>query len=82
MIKEKFNLTEEENKMCFQIAMRSHTMSAPYCWEKMQALAFLYTMIPVINKYYPEKEDRPQGCPSRSAVQQALNFIKSGQKPR
>ena len=25
---------------------------------------------------------RPQGCPSRSAVQQALNFIKSGQKPR
>ena len=34
MIKEKFNLTEDENKMCFQIAMRSHTMSAPYCWEK------------------------------------------------
>ena len=61
MIKEKFNLTEEENKMCFQIAMRSHTMSAPYCWEKMQALAFLYTMIPVINKYYPEKEDRIEG---------------------
>ena len=29
-----------------------------------------------------EKEIRPQGCPSRSAVQQALNFIKSGQKPR
>ena len=25
MIKEKFNLTEDENKMCFQIAMRSHT---------------------------------------------------------
>ena len=61
MIKEKFNLTEDENKMCFQIAMRSHTMSAPYCWEKMQALAFLYTMIPVINKYYPEKEDRIEG---------------------
>ena len=55
MIKEKFNLTEEENKMCFQIALRSHTMSAPYCWEKMQALSFLYTMIPVINKYYPDK---------------------------
>lgn len=36
MIKEKFNLTEDENKMCFQIAMRSHTMSAPYCWEKMR----------------------------------------------
>lgn len=31
---------------------------------------------------YLEKEIRPQGCPSRSAVQQALNFIKSGQKPR
>ena len=28
------------------------------------------------------QEVRPQGCPSRSAVQQALNFIKSGQKPR
>ena len=61
MIKEKFNLTEEENKMCFQIALRSHTMSAPYCWEKMQALSFLYTMIPVINKYYPDKEDRIEG---------------------
>ncbi len=32
--------------------------------------------------YEREKEVRPQGCPSRSAVQQALNFIKSGQKPR
>lgn len=61
MIKEKFNLTEEESKMCLQIALRSHTMSAPYCWEKMQALAFLYTMIPVINKYYPNKEDRIEG---------------------
>ena len=28
------------------------------------------------------KKYGPQGCPSRSAVQQALNFIKSGQKPR
>ena len=28
------------------------------------------------------KEVRPQGCPSRSAVQQALNFIKLGQKAR
>lgn len=61
MIKEKFNLTEEENKMCRQIALRSHTMSAPYNWEKMQALAFLYTMIPVINRYYPNKEDRIEG---------------------
>lgn len=61
MIKEKFNLTDEESKLCFKVALRSHTMSAPYCWEKMQALSFLYTMIPVINKYYDKKEDRIEG---------------------
>ena len=35
-----------------------------------------------IQSYMQANEIRPQGCPSRSAVQQALNFIKSGQKPR
>ena len=34
------------------------------------------------NRTEEEQAIRPQGCPSRSAVQQALNFIKSGQKPR
>ena len=34
------------------------------------------------SSYEGAQEIRPQGCPSRSAVQQALNFIKSGQKPR
>ena len=77
MIKEKFNLTEDENKMCFQIAMRSHTMSAPYCWEKMQALAFLYTMIPVINKYYPEKEDRLLRWKNRAQRIQTLINLRS-----
>lgn len=61
MIKDKLDLTKEEKKMVFQIARRSHTMSAPYNWEKMQALSFLYTMIPVINRYYPNKEDRIEG---------------------
>lgn len=61
MIKDKLNLTQEESKMCFQIALRSHTMSAPYNWEKMQALSFLYTMIPVINRFYDKKEDRIEG---------------------
>lgn len=61
MIKDKLNLTKDEKKMCFQIALRSHTMSAPYNWEKMQALAFLYTMIPVINRLYPDKKDRIEG---------------------
>lgn len=61
IFKDKFNLTDEENKMIFQVALRSHTMSAPYCWEKMQALAFIYTMIPVINKLYPDKKDRIEG---------------------
>ena len=61
MISERLGLTKEESKMCFQIACRSHTMSAPYNWEKMQALAFLYTMIPVINRLYSNKEDRIEG---------------------
>ena len=34
------------------------------------------------SRRFDKKNYRPQGCPSRSAVQQALNFIKSGQKPR
>ncbi|MEF9967206.1 MAG: PTS system mannose/fructose/sorbose family transporter subunit IID [Longicatena sp.] len=61
MIREKFNLSEDEGKLCRQIALRSHTMSAGYNWEKMQALSFLYTMIPVINKFYKNKEDRIEG---------------------
>lgn len=61
MIKDRLNLTPEEKKMCKQIAWRSHTMSAPYSWEKMQALSFLYTMIPVINKFYTNEEDRIEG---------------------
>ena len=35
-----------------------------------------------IQSYMQANEDRPQSRSSRSPVQQALNFIKSGQKPR
>ena len=58
MIRERFDINAEDGKMVAQIARRSHTMSAPYCWEKMQALAFLYTMIPVINRYNSTPEKR------------------------
>lgn len=61
MIRERFDINAEDGKMVAQIARRSHTMSAPYCWEKMQALAFLYTMIPVINRYNSTPEKRIEG---------------------
>lgn len=61
MTRARLNLTKEEKKMCLQIAIRSHPMSCANTWEKKQALSFLFTMIPVINRLYPDKESRIEG---------------------
>lgn len=51
-------LEPEDNKMIKQVAWRSMIGSGTYNYENMQALVFLYAMIPVINRYYDKEEDR------------------------
>ena len=50
----------EDKKMMNSVIWRSMTAMGGYQWEKQQALAFLYTMIPVINRYYKNPKDRIQ----------------------
>ena len=52
MIREKFGLNEEDGKLMAKVARRSHQINAVYTWEKFQAMGYLWTMIPVINKMY------------------------------
>lgn len=51
-------LEPEDNKMINSLAWRSMVGSGTYNYENMQALVFLYAMIPVINRYYDKEEDR------------------------
>lgn len=60
MIKEKFNLTDEDIKMCRSIYYRTLSLSASYDYEKMQALSYLRAMIPAINRFYDDEEDRKE----------------------
>jgi len=58
MIREKFGLNEEDGKLMAKVARRSHQINAVYTWEKFQAMGYLWTMIPVINKMYDTEEER------------------------
>lgn len=61
MIREKFGLTEQEGKLMAKVARRSHQIDSIYTWEKFQAMAYMWVMIPVINEMYDKKEDRIEG---------------------
>ena len=61
MIREKFGLNEEDGKLMAKVARRSHQINAVYTWEKFQAMGYLWTMIPVINKLYETDEERIEG---------------------
>ena len=52
MIKERLNLSDEDVKMCKQIGFRTLSLCSIMEMEKMQALAYVRVMIPVINRYY------------------------------
>lgn len=58
MIKERFQLSKDENKMLKSIFWRTMTLSSTYNYEKMQALGYIYAMIPVIRRQYPDKADQ------------------------
>lgn len=51
-------LTAEDKKMCKSVFWRTMTLSATYNYETMQALGFMYAMMPVINRFYKTEEER------------------------
>lgn len=61
MIKERLNLSDEDVKMCKQIGFRTLSLCSIMEMEKMQALAYVRVMIPVINRYYHTQEERIEG---------------------
>jgi len=58
MIKEKYNLSKDEDKMLKSVFMRTLTLSSAYNYERMQALGFVFAMIPVIKHFYKKPEDQ------------------------
>ena len=51
-------LEPEDDKMILKVAWRSMIGAGSYNYENMQALVFLYAMIPVIKRYYQKTEER------------------------
>lgn len=58
MIKEKLHIAKEDDKMLKSVFWRTMTLSSTYNYEKMQALGYIYSMIPVIRRQYSKKEDQ------------------------
>jgi len=51
-------LEPQDDKMIRKVAWRSIIGSGTYNYENMQALVFLYAMMPVIDRYYESEEDQ------------------------
>lgn len=60
MIKDKYNLNKDDDKMLKSVFWRTLTLSSTYNYERMQGLGFVFSMIPVIKRFYPQKEDQVQ----------------------
>jgi PTS system mannose-specific IID component/fructoselysine and glucoselysine-specific PTS system IID component len=58
MIKDKFNLSAEDDRMLKSVYRRTLSLSATYNYERMQGLGYVFAMIPVINRFYTTKEQR------------------------
>lgn len=54
----KSTLTVEDKKMCRSMYWRTMTLSATYNYETMQALGFMYAMMPAINRFYKTEEEK------------------------
>ncbi len=48
----------EDRKMLKKVFWRTMTLSSTYNYERMQGLGYLYSMIPVIDRFYKNKEDK------------------------
>lgn len=51
-------LNPEDKKMINSVAWRMMVGSGPYQYEKMQALSYLYAMVPVIKRYYKDDKEK------------------------
>lgn len=58
MIKDKLQISKEDDKMLTSVFWRTMTLSSTYNYEKMQALGYIYSMLPVIKRQYSKKEDQ------------------------
>ncbi len=58
MIKEKYNLDQEDDKMIKKVYRRTLGLSASYNYERMQGLGYVVSMIPVIKRFYKKPEDQ------------------------
>lgn len=54
----KSTLSREDKKMCRSMFWRTMTLSSTYNYETMQALGFMYAMMPAINRFYKTEEER------------------------
>ena len=58
MINNKFDLTQEDNKMLRSTFWRTLSLSSSYNYERMQALGYIYAMIPAIRRFHKDAEAR------------------------
>ena len=66
MMMEGFSMTEknktvttpEDKKMLNSVFWRTMTLSASWNYETQQALGYTYAMLPVLRRFYPDKEKR------------------------
>jgi Phosphotransferase system, mannose/fructose/N-acetylgalactosamine-specific component IID len=58
MIKERYNFNDEDKKMLKKVFWRTLTLSSTYNYERMQGLGYVYTMIPVIKRFWKDPEDQ------------------------
>lgn len=49
---------KEDKKMLKKVFWRTLSLSASYNYERMQGLGYVYSMIPVIKRYYKDDKDR------------------------
>lgn len=54
----RFHVNKEDSKMLKKVFWRTMTLSSTYNYERMQGLGYVYSMIPVIDRYYDKKEEK------------------------
>lgn len=68
MIKDRLNIKKEDEKMLNSIYWRTMTLSSTYNYEKMQALGYIYSMIPVIKRQYKEKQEQVEALKRHNEI--------------
>lgn len=56
--KNKLQIDKDDDIMLKKVFWRTMTISSSYNYERMQGLGYVYSMIPVIDRYYEKQEDK------------------------